>query len=314
MKNAFTNKKITLGLLTMVMVFAIIVVSSFFPFILDPSRINKREFITDQLILDAIIISSIISMIFIAQASNAQNPNSELAKAKVAFALSIKRIENYTNFFQWIKKVLQPNDRKDVSEKEMLRLGIDYRVYLLSDEEIQSLTEPQKYNDTFFKKLTPQQIKEVINLKKRVKKIKFVSPNYYVSYQNFSSEKNLSEIASKENTKKMATVATQLFTRIISTFIFALIVGSLVLDLTQTDNQIVDSIMTFASRAFSFVSASFAGYMLGCKLNDLDAFYINKRVEVHRLFLEDKNFQPIDEAKEQFIDRVKLLERGSNNE
>lgn len=305
MKKLFANKKIVLGVMTSLMILAIIAVSSFFPFILDPEKLNTTEFITNQLILYAIILSSITSMVFIAQASNAGNPNSELAKAKVAFSISIKRITNYTFFFQWVKKVMQPNDRKDVAEKEMLRLGIDYKVYELSDEEIMSLEKPQRINNVFFKKLTKKQISEVIALKKHVKKIKMVSPNYYVSYQSFSSEKNLSEIASSEIMKKVSTIALNMVSKLITTFVGAFILGSLVLDLTQDPTMVAGYFMTFLSRMFCFISSSFSGYMLGCKINDLDAFYITKRIEAHKLYLEDTNFKPVDEAKQEFIDRVK---------
>ena len=72
MKRVIENKKISLGLITMALVFAIIVVSSFWPFILDPSQIATTQFITDELIITAITLSTTISMLFVAQASNAR--------------------------------------------------------------------------------------------------------------------------------------------------------------------------------------------------------------------------------------------------
>ena len=221
MKSLFTNKKIMLGGLTMVLLLAIIVVSSFWPFILDPKRITTTQFITDEMIIMAITIASTISMMFISQASNAQNPKSELAKAKVAFEVSVKRIVEHTAFYQWIKRVLQPQDRIDIAEKGMLKLGVDFKVWDLSDSEIRSLTVAQKFGDTFYKPLTESQIKGVFDLKKRVKKIKFVSPNYYTSYKSWMSDKNLSEIAASENTKKISTVIFQLTLKITLTFIGA---------------------------------------------------------------------------------------------
>lgn len=305
MKNLFVNKKILLGGMTMVLILAIIVVSSFWPFILDPSRIGTTEFITDQMIIMSITISVTVSMMFISQASNAQNPKSELAKAKVDFEISIKKIVEHTVFYQWIKKVLQPQDRMDIAEKGMLELGIDFKVWSLSDVEIKSLTVAQKFGDTFYKPLTPRQIKGVFALKKKVKEIKFVSPNYYTSYKSYMANKNLSEIAASENAKKILTIIFQLTLKIAMTFIGAAILASLVRDLTQEGGSTAQSWMRFLSRMFSFITSSFLGYLLGCKLNDLDAFYIKKRIEAHTLYLEDKNFKPVDEAKEAFIERVK---------
>lgn len=303
MKTVFANKKILLGGLTLVLILAIIVVSSFWPFILDPSRIATKEFITDEMIIMAITISVTISMMFISQASNAQNPKSELAKAKVSFEVSIKRIVEHTIFYQWIKRVLQPNDRKDIAEKGMLKLGVDFKVWDLSDTEIRSLTVAQKFGDTFYKPLTENQIKGIFALKNRVRDIKFVAPNYYTSYRSWMSNKNLSEIAASENSKKIFTVIFQLALKITLTFIGAAILGALVRDIAQEGGSTAQAWMRFLSRMFAFITSSFLGYMLGAKLNDLDAFYIEKRIEAHNMYLEDKDFKPVDEAKEAFKQR-----------
>ena len=305
MKTVFTNKKIMLGWLTLVLVLAIIIVSSFFPFILDPKRLGTKEFITDQMIIMAITITAAISTMFISQASNAQNPKSEIAKAKVSFDISLHRIVEHTVFYQWVKRVLQKQDRQDIAEKGMLRLGVDFKVWNLTDAEIRSLTVAQKIGDTFYKPLTITQIKGIFELKKRVSNVKFVSPNYYTSYKSWMADKNLSEIASSENAKKISTVIFQLTLKILISFIGAAILASLVRDLAQEGGNTAQAWMRFLSRMFAFVTSSYLGYMLGCKMNDLDAFYITKRVEAHTLFLEDKNFKPVDEDKEAFIERVK---------
>ena len=89
------------------------------------------------------------------------------------------------------------------------------------------------------------------------------------------------------------------------TFIFSAILASLVRDLAQEGGSSAQAWMRFLSRMFAFITSSFLGFTLGCKMNDLDAFYILKRVEVHTLYLEDKDFKPVDEDKQAFIERVK---------
>lgn len=305
MKRILDNKKMVLGILTMLVILAIVIVSSFFPFVLDLSKIGTTEFITDQMIIVAITISSTISMMFIAQSSNAQNPLSEIAQAKVSFMASMKKIVNHTIFYQWVKRVLQVNDRKDIAEKEMLKLGIPFSVYELENAEILTLTEPQKIGDIFYKSLTKKQIKAVLNLKKRVYSIKFVAPNYYTSYKSLMIDKNLSEIASSENKKKISTVLFELTVKITFSLIGAMILASLVRDLTQEGGFTAQAFMRFLSRVFAYITSSFFGYLLGCKMNDLDAFYITKRVEAHTLFLEDKTFVYVDEGKLEYIERVR---------
>lgn len=316
----FVNKKILLGLMTMLLILGIIVVSSFWPFILDPSAIGTTEFITDELIIMAIIISTMTSMLFVAQASNAQNPKSELAKAKVAFEASMKRINSHTALYQWIRKVLQPRDREDIARKGMRKLGVPFSVFGLTEPEIEALTVAQKYGDEFYKPLTKEQIKGVIRLKRKNGAIRFVSPNYYTSCKSMSSEKNLSEIAAGENEKKVLTVVFQLLVKMVATFVFSAILASLVRDVTQDGGSTAQAWMRFLSRMTSFTSSSFLGYTLGCKINDMDAFYISKRVEVHTQYLEDKTFVPQDEGKEAFKERclkeehALLLEGGKEDD
>lgn len=314
------NKKVLLGLLTMVLVFAIIVVSSFFPFIIDPSRIGTTQFITDQLIIIAITISSTISMMFVAQAGNSADEKSELARARVEFKQSMDKIVNRTSLYQWITKIFQPKDKLEIAKDRMERLGIAFKYYELDNYQLKTLIEnAQKIDDNFYRKLTTKEYDSIIAIKKQITNIRFVKPNYYTSVSSIDSTRTLSEIASKEGTKKILIVLSQLFARIFSVLIFSMILASLVRDLSEEGGSTAQLWMTFMSRMFSFGSSSFLGYMIGCKLNDLDAFYIRKRIEVHILYLEDKTFKYVDEEKEAFKERIRqettlLIERKEENE
>lgn len=304
LKAKLENKKIVLGLMTMGLVLAIIVVSSFWPFILDPSKVGTAEFITDQLIITAITIFATISMMFVSQASNAMDERSEIAKAKVEFKKSIEKLTDRTGFYQWVKKVLQPADRKDIAETGMMRIGLPSKYLNLTDSEIRSLTVAQKIGEEYYKPLTNAEIKRVIALKNHINKVRFVSPNYYTSSASWMTSKNLSQIAANESAKKISTVVFQLFLKIFITTVGAAIFASLVRDLTQEGGSTAQAWIRFLSRMFAFVTSSFLGYLMGAKLNDMDAFYILKRVEVHGLYLEDKDFVPVDEDKEAFKERV----------
>lgn len=304
MKDAFRNKKITLGLATVGLVFAIIIVSSFWPFILDPTRIMTTEFLTDELIITAIVLSVTVAMMFVAQASNAQNPDSEIAKARVEFKASIARIKNHSWLYQWVRKRLQPNDRREIAEREMGKLLVPMEVFDLSENEIRTLVKPCEIDGKFYGPYDIKKIETIIATKKRISKIRFVSPNYYTSVSSLQSDKTLSEIAKNENVKKIASLVFQLSLRILLTWFAASIIGSLVRDLAQQGGSSAQAWMRFLSRAFAFGSSCFLGFMMGCKMNDTDAFYIGKRVEVHTLYLEDKTFEPVDESKEAFKQRV----------
>lgn len=304
MKIVFENKKVTLGLATVGLIVAIIVVSSFWPFILDPSRILTSEWLSDELIITVITISVTIAMMSVAQAANAAKDKSELAKAKVEFAESMKRIDDRAALFQWIKKVLQPADRREIAEREMAKLLIPYAVYELEEPEILALTKAQKYGDRFYGPYSEASLKEVIRLKKRIAGRKFVSPNYYTSVKALGTTMTLSEQAANESKKKTLTIVVDLGTRILLTWVGASILGSLVRDLTQQGGSTAEAWMRFLSRMFAFGSSVYLGYFMGCKMNDIDAYYIRKRVEVHTMYRQDRDFKPVDESKEAFKERV----------
>ena len=113
------NKKIVLGIFSILMCLALIVVCSFTNFIIDPKQWQTEEFLTDELIIVAIVIMSMVSVMFIGQASNAQNPDSRLAKSRVSFFDSLKKVidKNVNAFRQWIRKVLQPDDIKTIKKR-----------------------------------------------------------------------------------------------------------------------------------------------------------------------------------------------------
>ena len=49
---------------------------------------------------------------------------------------------------------------------------------------------------------------------------------------------------------------------------------------------------------WALVSSSFMGYIVGCQINDIDAEYIEMRIVVQNMFLQDKEFKPIDSQEE----------------
>ena len=138
----FANKKIILGVFSLILCIFLIIVCSFFPFIIDPSKWQTTEFLTDELIIIAIVIFALVSTMFIGQASNAQNEGSNLAKARASFFESLKCITNINYFNQWVKKVLQPNDVKIMKERILKEYNIeDFSVIDLEYSELNSLLE-----------------------------------------------------------------------------------------------------------------------------------------------------------------------------
>jgi len=303
----FLNKKVILGLLAFLCVVAFIIVSSFFPFIIDPSRWQTWEFVSDELIVCAITIFGIIAFTFIAQASNAQDPRSELARAKVDFYASVAKV-NHASFRQWVKKVLQPRDIKEAKERKLASIGVeDNHILELSEAEIKGLIEPQKYGDRFYKALTKEQIKQVIKIKRSSGIKNLVDPTYYLTTGKVHEKGNISEQSGNEDKKKALLLTWSVGSKLIVSIMLAMIFASFVMEAIG-EEELASAFMKLIQRLFTLANSSFFGYLIGCQTNDIDAYYIRLRIEAHIEFLEDKTFKPVnqqEEAKQEFINRVK---------
>lgn len=305
----YMNRKILLGVSSLLICVALIAICSFVPFIIDPKQWQTVEFLTDELIIVAIVIFAMVATMFIGQASNAQNEESNLAKARASFFESVKRIVNILFFNQWIKKVLQPKDIENMHQRIMRQVGIeDFSVLKLEYAEINALLEtPQKYGDRYYKGLSKEQIKTVIDIKNGKYKVVLVEPEYYLSVKNLIDPRTITERSSKEGLKKGLYLTRSVVSRVVLTVITAMIFASLMRDL-GAEGDAAEATMKFISRLWAMISSAFMGYIVGCQINDIDAEYINMRVTVHNMYLQDKEFKPMDEqeeAKQQFIDRVK---------
>ena len=316
------NKKVLLGGFSILMCLALIIVCSFSAFIIDPSRWQTREFLTDELIIVAIVIMSMVSVMFMGQSSNAQNPLSRIAKARVEFfkSLDVVNERNVNAFRQWVRKVLQPEDVRTIKTRRLRKLGIDEVLILELDEvqllettkaaqryPIETATDKEDKKGRYFKKITEDQYKGILEIKKTEFKMKFVEPEYYLSVKNLTDTRTVSERALNEGKKKGLFLATRIITRLVLTVVSAMIFASLVRDLNSSMDQAA-AWAKFFSRLWAMISSSFMGYIVGTQMNDIDAEYVEMRTQVHTRYLQDENFKPLsdqEEAKQEFIERVK---------
>ena len=316
------NKKVLLGLFSLLMCLGLIIVCSFVPFIIDPRRWQTNEFLTDELIISAIVIMSMVSVMFIGQANNAQSEKSRIAKARAEFFVSVKTViaRGVNAFRQWIRKVLQLEDVQTIKERKLRTLGIDDILVLeLDDVQLLELTKnAQKYaiptskneedqKGRYFKKITEDQYKGILNIKKTEFKFRFVEPEYYLSVNNLTDTRTVSERATNEGRKKRFYLSSSILSKLAITIVSAMIFASLVRDLSASVDQAA-AWAKFASRVWAMISSSFMGYIVGVQINDIDAEYIEMRIQVHTRYMQDETFKPLsqqEEARQEFVNRVK---------
>lgn len=295
----YMNRKVLIGASSLLICVALIAVCSFVPFIIDPTRWQTAEFLTDELIIVAIVIFAMVASVFIGQAGNANNGNSNIAKARVKFFDSVVKITNINAFNQWTRKVLQPKDIENMHKRILRQAGVeDPSVLSLEYDEIKSLLEkPQRFNGRYYKGLSKEQINVVIDIKNGKYKVVLVEPEYYLSVKNLIDSRTITERSSKEGLKKGLYLTRSVVSKVVMTVLTAIIFASLMRDLAA-EQDIAEASLKFVSRLWSMVSSAFMGYIVGCQINDIDAEYVNMRVAVHNMFLQDKSFVPEDEQAE----------------
>jgi hypothetical protein len=285
------NRKVVLGTLALVCAALFIIIASFFPFIIDPNQWGSDEFISDELIIIAIVLFSVMAAVLIGQSNNAQNPKSELAKSKVKFIEKSGMVDDISRFCQWVKRILQPRDIKDIKERKMRSVGIDdYRILDLEISEIKSLKEgPKKINGRVYPELTKRQIDCLLNLKEGKLNIRLVEPMYYLTVKAIDGDKTISERSGSESVKKVVLISWSAFSRVVVTLVSTMIFAALVYDSKQEVNQAA-AWVKFISRMFAMISSIFTGYLVGSQINDIDADYINMRTLVITQYLQDTTF------------------------
>jgi len=305
-----SNQKIILGVLSLMMCLALIAVCSFTTFIIDPTQWSSTEFLTNELIIAAIVIMSMVSSMFIGQAGNAQSAKSRISKARSAFLTSLAQVKekSINAFRQWIRKVLEKEDIETIKLRRLRALQIDdTSVIKLEDTQIKELIKPQRYNGIYYKALTSEQIKGVLDIKNKREKVSFVEPEYYLSVSTLTDSRTVSERAANESKKKGSFLALRLMSKLIMTIITGMIFASLVRDLAG-DVDTATAWVRFLTRLWSMISSAFMGYLLGVQMNDIDAEYVEMRTSVHYRFLKDSTFKALtqqEEAKQEYVERVK---------
>lgn len=309
--NALKNKKIMLGVSALLCLIGIIALCSFFPYIIDPTRWQTEQFLSDELIIIAITIFATICLMMIAQASNAMNPKSKLAQARVKFYSSVEKIiggKKMNAFGQWVRKELQPSDVRTAKERMLVKAGIDDMSVLdLSEKEIRSLVgTPQKIGERFYKSITRKQCSEALAAKRA--RFSLVDPSYYLTCEKNASGRTITEQSAQENKKKGALLTWSLLSKIVTTVIIAMIFTSLVYDATASVSN-AECWMKFMTRMTAMASSSFMGYMVGCQVNDIDASYVELKISTHSKFFEaEATFRPKtqqEEARDEFAERVR---------
>lgn len=321
-KSIARSKKLVLGVLSFVLVLAMIVVSAFSELSMNPSNWKSSEFISKELIQVAIAVMSMICFINIGKSGNDLDSRSNIAKTRKDFMESIEKIKakGVNGFLQWVKHTKQKIDQDDENENLLHSVGITNLAYLeLEYSELEILLN-QPYSKelpkgkTYFNQLNKEQYETIIKIKNGKNAISFINPTEYLVLSKGSRVVSDSRKLSQQAKKETMTMIVDVGARMISVLMFGMIMGAFVVESLSDGADITRNLMNLFTRLSTALTSAFMGYMSGCKLNDITAEYIQIKVAVHLQYLDDKEFKPLTDqeiAKQNF---AKFVQKENENE
>lgn len=315
-KNIARSKKLVLGVLSFLLVLAVIVVSAFSELTMNPSNWKSSAFISKELIQVAIAVMSMVCFINIGKSGNDLDSRSNIARARKEFMESIDKIKSkgVNGFLQWVKHTKQKNDQQDENESLLHSVGITNLAYLdLSYNELEALLA-QPYSKelpsgkTYFNQINKEQYETILKIKNGKNAIPFINPTEYLVLSKGSRIVSDSRKLSQQAKKETMTMVVDVGSRMVSVLMFGMIMGAFVVESLSEDADITRNLMDLFTRLSTALTSAFMGYMSGCKLNDITAEYINIKIAVHLQYLDDREFKPLSEqeiAKRNFAEFVK---------
>jgi len=312
------NQKVALALAAMLWMIIIICLTSFVPFILDPSRVTQDSFVSNLILIVAITIFGVINSMVASKSSNAANEKSNLSKARAKFFEIIRKITDFSPYYQWISLVKQPEDQKKKNDRLLKEVAIsEGELYLsLSFEDLDRLLKtksPIKIGEHYFDKLLPKQYDTIIRIKKGKENIRFVDPSYYTTIRSGETRITPTERASEENRVHTMNMIIGVGTKVVSTILFNVIIGMFVYDTSQGAITNAEAWVLLVQRMSALTTSSFVGNRIGTKDNDVAAGYVQDRINMYNEFVSSgyKGKSREELAKEK-ADKLKALEEKND--
>ena len=286
------NRKVAIGVISLLFTLATTAICSFFPFVIDPTLWMTTDFLTKELIIVAISMMALVSSCFIAMARNDEDPRSDISRARVEFMRTLQLIGNKNIFSLWVKQVLQPEDIAQAKRMALSEVGVfDYDLIEFSIDELKSLIGKQaSIRGKLRQELNQEQFDMLMKVKGNYPKFKLVGAEYYLICSSIGTSKTLSERSGNEGRTKLAIMSFTVISKILFTLVPAMILTSLVYD-AATGKEMAQAWLDFFSRITAFMSGCFSGYLMGVKFNDVDASYIALRSLAHEKYAQDKRWE-----------------------
>lgn len=286
------NRKVAIGVVSLIFTLVTTAICSFFPFIINPSLWMTTDFLTKEMIIIAISMLAMIGMTFIAMARNDEDARSDIAMARAEFQRTIKLIDNKNIFSLWVKQVLQPEDIIQAKKDALAEVGVfDYELMEFSTTELKSMMESQvEIRGKVRQELTKAQYDMIMKVKGNYPKFNLVGAEYYLVCTSIGANKTLSERSGNEGKTKVAIMSFTVISKILTTLIPAMILTSLVYDAASGKEQ-AQAWLDFFSRMTAFGTGCFSGYLMGTKFNNVDASYISLRSLAHEKYSQDHRWE-----------------------
>lgn len=238
-------------------------------------------------------------------------------------------IKRDSEFDQWLYSYYEKNRMDYLKQVLSLNGNIDIRVLDLDISEIDKLSHPFKKNwentefegrpDTYFRSLTPDQIKVVKDIFAGKYAVERLPNDFFKAFNGKVVSSEYIEQA-RQNKKNKLYLFKKVGSKVISLLAFAFVFSSLIIEVGQasTISEIIERIITFLTRLFTMCSGYYYGFDTGKHMAMNEATSLEYKVRVNNLFLNDKDFKPLtnDELGKQELEREQFNKQliGEQNE
>lgn len=316
MKRKVMNRKTLLLSTALILVVAIIGVSSFANAGINPDYWRSSKFISDLILLIALVLIGVATGNAEGDNLTRNNPN----------GLFVATYNNYNDKRSMISKIIDKFKdwnfhlyKQEYYDKVLRFLEQDYGIkqaelilQLDRTQIVQLENSPKMFQvdgkERYFNSLTEMQIKAILWVLDGKLKVKFIHESYFLNAYAKNMTKSMYEQAGQQEQEKRKKFTILMTYRVITTIISSMILTALVVD-TANGKATSQAVLDLLSRYFTLFSSCVWGYViaqdmikdeclfLDYKATILERFYLE--VEVNKTFIakteEEKAFDKITE-------------------
>lgn len=312
------NRKTVLSLMSIGLILLVIVITTCFSAGIDPDKWFTKDYLSSVLITLSIAIFGMISATGLGDNYYKTNDTGLFVKTYNDFNTERDKINPYIDkFTDWNEHLYWKEYQLKILRYLKHDKGIKQAeaILKLDRKDVVTLTQPQCYDNVYFKSLTKEQIDSVLLVIDGKIKMAFIHESYFLNAYSKSKHKSMYEQASEQEKTRRKKFLWLVFYRLTLTILIGLIFAGLAIDEAQgaTTSQVV---LNLVSRLFTFFTALSWGFYIACEMVKDECVFLAYKIRTLETFYLDvvvnKTFVPKSEEEKAYEEYQRFNVQYSN--